>query len=222
MATITDTVLILATLAGPVLAVQTQKFIERATERKQGQRRIFDVLMATRATRVSPAHVEALNAIDIQFRGNGWRVPTAKEREVLKRWRIYADHLNLDVDEASEAKVTAWNVNGYELFADLLEALAKALGYSFDRVELKRGVYWPKAHGDAEIRQRIIERGLLEVLIGKQPLAMRVVDFPVSEEAFELQQQVQQAILKMAGPDGKLQVKMSHERPQSPFAEAAE
>src|SRR5690349_8684388 len=98
MTSITDTCLIVATVAGPVLAVQTQKFIERATERTRAQRGIFNTLMATRAARVSAAHVEALNAIDLHFRKNGWRSRSVKEREVSRRWRIYADHLNTVLD----------------------------------------------------------------------------------------------------------------------------
>ena len=78
MTIFTDAALITATVMGPVLAVQTQKWIERARARREAQQRTFNVLMATRAARVSPGHVEALNAIDIHFRGNGWRIPTAR------------------------------------------------------------------------------------------------------------------------------------------------
>src|ERR1700680_2424050 len=131
MTSIADAALITATFAGPVLAVQTQKWIERARARREAQQRVFNVLMATRAARVSPGHVEALNAIDIHFRSNGWRIPTAKEREVSRCWRIYADHLNTDLDNASEAQLTAWNVNRDEYFTDLLEAMGKVLGYHF-------------------------------------------------------------------------------------------
>jgi len=45
--------------------------VDRAGAGREAQQSTFDVLMATRAARVSPGHVEALNAIDIHFRGNG-------------------------------------------------------------------------------------------------------------------------------------------------------
>src|SRR5262249_50295289 len=157
--------------------------------------------------RVSPGHVEALNAIDIHFRGNGWRIPTGKEREVSRRWRIYADHLNIDLEGSTDAQLTAWNVNKDEYFTDLLEAMAKALGYNFDRVELKRGIYSPKAHGAAELEQRIILRGLVELLTGRQPLSMRVTDFPVSEEAMQLQIEYQRAMLE-ALREGRMVIQM--------------
>jgi hypothetical protein len=62
--------IVFATLLGPVLAVQAQKWIERAREKTQRKIAIFRTLMATRATFLSPAHVEALNAIPIEFYGN--------------------------------------------------------------------------------------------------------------------------------------------------------
>jgi hypothetical protein len=220
MTIFTDGALIAATVMGPVLAVQTQKWIECARARREAQQRIFNVMMATRAARVSPGHVEALNAIDIHFRGNGWRIPTVKEREVSRRWRIYADHLNTDLEGSTDAQVTAWNVNRDEYFTDLLEAMAKALGYNFDRVELKRGIYSPKAHGDAELEQRIILRGLVELLTGRQPLSMKVTDFPVSEEAMRLQMEYQRAMLE-ALREGRMVIQM-RPRLEPPFAEAAE
>lgn len=219
---VTDGVLILATVAGPILAVQAQKFVERATERRRAQRRIFDVLMATRAARVSPGHVEALNAIDLHFRGIGWRSPNAKEREVSRRWRIYADHLNEDLEEATEAQLATWAGRREEYFLDLLEAMSKALGYNFDRVELRRGIYSPKAHGDAEVRQRQVENGVLDLLAGRAPLAMRVTDFPVSPEAMAQQMEYQRAMVDALGPDGWLRMAMQQRRPPAPFAEAAE
>lgn len=47
-----DTLLIAATIAGPVLAVQAQKWIERGRDTTGRKKRIFEALMGTRATRV--------------------------------------------------------------------------------------------------------------------------------------------------------------------------
>jgi Family of unknown function (DUF6680) len=58
---VSDLVLAACTLAGPVLAVQAQKWIERFREKNARRLATFRTLMATRATTLSPAHVEALN-----------------------------------------------------------------------------------------------------------------------------------------------------------------
>jgi hypothetical protein len=83
----TETYLILATFAGPIIAVQTQKWIERANERRLAHRRIFYALMATRAMRASVEHVQALNMIDLEFQGPWWRPQTPGEK---KRHRTLA------------------------------------------------------------------------------------------------------------------------------------
>jgi hypothetical protein len=160
-----------------------------------------------------------LAAIDIHFRGNEWRIPTAREREVTRRWRI--SDLNIDVDEKNRRRSPPGDVNKDEYFTDLLEAMAKALGYNFDRVELKRGIYSPKAHGEAELEQRVILRGLVELLTGRQPLAMKVTESPVSEENIDLQLAVNRRLLVVLE---KLENKLDQEqrRPPSPFSQAAE
>jgi len=46
------TVVAATTVAGPILAVQAQKWIERATERRRARQAIFHALMSNRATRL--------------------------------------------------------------------------------------------------------------------------------------------------------------------------
>ena len=45
---------VLATVVGPILAVQAQKAVERAQERSRRKSWVFHQLMATRASRLSP------------------------------------------------------------------------------------------------------------------------------------------------------------------------
>lgn len=60
---------IIATIAGPILAVQAQKWLERLRERRNRKLKVFQQLMATRASRLSTDHVQALNMIDLVFYG---------------------------------------------------------------------------------------------------------------------------------------------------------
>lgn len=55
--TVSDALLIGATVAGPVIAVQVQKWIERARADHESRVRIFKTLMMTRATRLAPDHI---------------------------------------------------------------------------------------------------------------------------------------------------------------------
>lgn len=52
--------IVVATVAGPVVAVQTQKWIERATENRRRRYWIFNALMANRATRLADDYVKRL------------------------------------------------------------------------------------------------------------------------------------------------------------------
>lgn len=88
---ITDVAIVFATILGPVLAVQAQKWLERNREVKQRRAWIFRMLMATRATTLSPKHVEALNAIPIEFYGKDKRL-----KAIINKWKTYLDHLHKD------------------------------------------------------------------------------------------------------------------------------
>lgn len=176
--TISDWLIIAATLLSPVIAIQVQKLIERAAERRNAQQNIFRVLMATRATRLDPDHVHALNRIDLDF-GAARRRQSAREREVIHRWKLYADQLNAALPERpTEAQGEAWAQRTDDLFIELLFALSNALGYSFDRVQLRRAVYRPVAHGQIETRQETIQRGIAGLFTGQTTLPMRVTEFP--------------------------------------------
>lgn len=63
---ISDWLLIVSTILGPILAVQVQKWLELWREKRDRKLKIFYNLMATRAARVSERHVEALNSIQLE------------------------------------------------------------------------------------------------------------------------------------------------------------
>jgi hypothetical protein len=208
--TIADGLIILATLLSPFIAVQSQKWIEHARRQRDAQQHVFEVLMATRATRLAPEHVNALNRIDIDFGAHGRRQTqkqTQKETEVINRWRLYADQLNLALpDNPTDAQLEAWAQRRDDLFIELLFAMSESLGYTFDRVQLRRAVYRPQGHNVVELRQDIIQRGLADIFSGNASFPMSVTDFPVSQEAFDLQKAAQQALISTI-KDGAVHIK---------------
>ena len=142
---------ILAILLAPFFAVYVQKHLERQREARQRKINLFQTLMATRAARVSGSHVQALNMIDIEFYGRkilSFKFPSNSEKEVLGTWKIYHDQLHTKY-EGKDLQI--WIDKGDELFTDLLHKMAQSLGYDFDRVHLKRGMYSPIAHGEEAI-----------------------------------------------------------------------
>lgn len=183
---VTDIAIVIATILGPVLAIQAQKWLERGREIEQRRATIFRELMATRATMLSPRHVEALNAIPIEFYGN-----SAKLKPIIDAWKAYLDHLSQPgiFDEV-------WAAKRRDLFVDLLHRMAELLGYEFNSVEIAKEIYAPRGHAQIESDQDIIRRGLAEMFSGKIALPMEVTKFPVDNSALQEQKELRQLLLK--------------------------
>lgn len=142
----TDVAIIVATVAGPILAVQAQKWLERGRAVRDRRDAIFRVLMATRAAMLSPGHVEAFNAVPVEFYGT-----SGKLKQINDAWKLYLDH-HIEQHVAGDV----WAQKRMDLFFDLLHHISQFLGYQFSRAQLARDIYSPRAHGELENEQTII------------------------------------------------------------------
>ena len=175
--TISDGLIILATILGPVLAVQAQKWVERA--RRTGDMRtwIFTTLMNTRSTRMSNAHIEALNSITIAFNDGGRRWRSKKCETVLNKWREYLTHLSQPVPD-NDADFAAQSARGAEIFTNLIEALALERGFDVDRAEIIAGAYHPRGFVQSEQQRNDAFERILEILRGEKGLRVEVAPIP--------------------------------------------
>ena len=148
---------VLAVLLGPIIALWLQRVSERRRDLRNRKVWVFKELMATRATRVSGRHVEALNAIDVEFYGNN-----KYDKRVVAAWRLYHDHLS----DTAAAQNANWWEKGNDLFVDLLFEMSRAVGYEFEKVGLKRNIYSPNAQGQIEEDLTAIRIGLAAVFKG--------------------------------------------------------
>ncbi|MPT47110.1 MAG: hypothetical protein E2598_01665 [Sphingobium sp.] len=177
---LSDVAIIIATLAGPVLAVQAQKWLEKSRAINDRRNHIFRVLMATRAARLSPGHVEALNAIPVEFYGR-----SKKLKPIVDDWHTYLDTLenkgNLEGQVLAVARQNA--------FMDMLHKISIFLGYSFNRSELEKDVYYPEGHKVIEDDQELIRRGFAAMFKEELAIPMAVKEFPatVDEQTFDNQ-----------------------------------
>lgn len=181
----TNLAIICATLLGPVLAVQAQKWLEGNRAIKERRLAIFRTLMATRAANLSPQHVEALNAVPVEFYGT-----SKKLKAINEAWKVYLDHHDPNLPPND-----AWAQERLNLFLNLLHLMSQFLGYSFSRSQLGRDIYSPRAHGDLEAEQAIIRKGVVALLKGEIALPMAVKEFPATEPTPE----VQALLTKLAG-----------------------
>ena len=178
---ISDGFVIAATLLGPIIAVQTQKWIERRNEAKSRKKQLFETLMASRGSRLSYEHVRALNMIEVTFYGKSDRSRTESEAAVLAAWREYLDFLSEPLD--------VWSVElgarREEQFINLLEKMAADIGYKFDRVQLRRGAYSPVAHGVHETKGEELRDAAIAVLTGERKIKVDLGDPAGSPSAVE-------------------------------------
>jgi hypothetical protein len=61
---------------------------------------------------------------------------------------------------------------------ELLFEMTNALGFDFDTVSRKKGVYAPKAQGELESNQLLLQKFLIEYFRGQRPMATRVFSTP--------------------------------------------
>ncbi|MBI3669330.1 MAG: hypothetical protein HY237_06085 [Acidobacteria bacterium] len=157
---------ITAIALGPILALIIQGKLNRMKEQLDRKLHIFRVLMATRATRLAPNHVEALNAIEVEFYGD-----KEENKKVVAAWRNYSNALAQPFDDNTFA---AWQAKHFALFLELLLAMAEALKYKFEKVTLEREVYYPKYFGELTIDQENIRKSVVKVLGGETPISVRL------------------------------------------------
>ena len=182
--------MVLAVLLAPILAVQIQKWLEHYRAKRERQLKIFKTLMASRATSLSPAHVEALNLIDLEFHGD-------KFKKIRKAWKTYLDHLG-DVPKGKDAEtmLPIWNEKNADLLAVLLMEMGKPLGYDFDVVHVKKGIYLPEGHTKLELEQDLLRKGAIKLLYGDSRIKMDITSFPVDNVAIDKQKKLTEELLK--------------------------
>jgi hypothetical protein len=191
------------TLAGPVLAVQAQKWVERATERRRARRSIFHALMSNRATRLNDDFIRALNLIDLEFSGS-------KDRAVIDAWRsLFGEYHQTPGDGASQADVKAWTQRIEDRLVSLLLAMSHTLGYDFSEEQLRRGIYYPRGRFELEQTQLAVLNGVKHLLEGRLALPMKVTEIPSSPELIEAQVTMMKKSAGAYGEDGALNVRIA-------------
>jgi len=169
--TISDGLMIIAVLLGPIIAVQLTRYLDNKKEIRERKLWIFKTLMATRASTLSPHHVEALNRIDLEFDSKD-----KSERDVIEAWKAYLDLLG-DTKIPQEQ----WGVRRVDLLVELLHKMAQVLDYEFDKTTIKNSSYYPRGYGELEEDQAAIRRGVKELIDGKRVIPMYVTNLPPSE-----------------------------------------
>ncbi len=194
--TASDWMVILAVLLAPIIAIQVSTYIEKRRERRLRRFSVFRTLMTTRATKLSPTFVEALNMIDVEYYGND-----KKSKAVREAWKALLDHL-YDKSLSEEA----WAIKKEDLTSELLHKMALSLGYHFDRVHIKRATYFPSDHGEIEEDHQLIRKGLRTLFSGERSLPMEVTSFPTSGDVVKKLDEIHELLKDLSSEEKSLKV----------------
>jgi hypothetical protein len=177
-----DWAIVFATVMGPILAVQIQKLLDRRSERNRRQVEVFRALMASRMAPNSDQHVNALNAVPLEFHG---------QTEIIDAWRDLLLHLNTFNPNQIE-----WNQRRVSMFVELLKKMAKPLHYDFRDAELHEQVYYPQWQVTLSNDQELVRKGLVELFAGNLPLNMNIKEFPGNVEMAKRHTELQTLLIE--------------------------
>lgn len=136
-----------------------QKKLEKKKEANSRRVNVFKILMATRGARLSYRHVEALNTVDLEF------FEPEYAPIIVARNNYYDNLSNRNEDPNSTA---TWLDKNDELLSTLLYEMSKMLKYGHSLVDIKRKVYTPQAHINAEEEDMAIRKGMVALLQNKE------------------------------------------------------
>lgn len=202
---LTDLAIVFATFCGPIFAVRTQRKLDDAKAIRATQERVFNVLMATRATWLAPARIEALNSIPIAFYGDEQGL-----KDINDAWRELFhlfDHANTPEWQGQQQ---AWETRRLELDTALLRKVGQYLGYVFPALDVRTQHYFPVHLGDRISDEESIRRGLAQLLTGKYvlPVAPLLPDQVANE-----QQALRDALEKLLTGERPLHVQVDQSEP---------
>lgn len=155
---------ILAIFLGPIIAVRLTRYLDNKKEERERRLIVFKTLMATRASGLSPQHVEALNRIDLEFDSN-----KPGDLAVKEAWKAY-----LDLLAAQDVPGDIWHAKRVDLLVELLHKMAKALNYQFDKTHIKNSSYQPRFYGELEQYQNSMRQAMMELIEGKRTLSVHI------------------------------------------------
>jgi hypothetical protein len=206
------TVTIVAIVAGPILAVQVDRWISRADSVRQRKSVVFETLMTTRATAMSPDHIRGLNMIDLAWYGEPTKHGPKRshtEGEVISAWKAYLSHLGAPLPEQpTPVTDTAWGARRNALLVDLLIAMATDLRYRFDRNQIETSVYAPRLHSVIENELAILRRAAIRVLTGDNVLKTAIA--PLSPEAAAVGEQFLSNLIRVLKAEQPLKIEIEN------------
>ena len=127
-----------AILVAPALALFIQRQIDRSRAANDRKQQLFKALWVNRRRPFWVARVDALNMIDVEFKG---------EKAVQDAWLDLFAHYRDKHPGIPDAQIAQ---DREEKYSTLLYEISKVLGYSFPRAYVRDNIYLPELHGEID------------------------------------------------------------------------
>jgi len=181
--TLNEILTLIALVGGPVAAVLLTRYTDQSRERSSRRMDVFRTLMRTRRAPTTAEHVGALNLIEIEF---------ASDQQVLSAWKNLFGHFaqehprrpdelvlrDRDRRRCDEAFYGRLADERARLLSKLLHAMAKALNFKIEQLEIFEGGYIPQGWEDELVEQRLVRKFLLDLYQGKVALPVMAFEAP--------------------------------------------
>lgn len=140
-----------AIVAGPILALLTQRLLDFLRDKRAQRLQLFMTLISTRAAQLAPDHIKALNSIDIVFDRNS-------DKRVRDAWHAALRQLTADPTQPD------WQERVNDLKVDLYREIGSRVGYDYTTDYLKRQAYLPRFYGELDADNLRLRKTLLNAL----------------------------------------------------------
>lgn len=156
---------IVAVLPGPVIAVCITRYLDDRRADKARKLDIFRTLMRTRGMRLHWEHVGALNLVEVEF---------IDHPKVVNAWKAYLDNLREEPPPIERKDLHDKTVKTREkLLTTLIDEIAKVLEIEIKQLDILEGNYMPQGWADDEWEQKLVQRGLINVLHRKTSILIQ-------------------------------------------------
>jgi hypothetical protein len=166
--TAAEWITIAAIVVGPILAVVTQLVWQRTISKRDQKLNVFGTMMSLRGTPLHPDFIKVANFIDVLY---------YKNQVVRRKWGDVLAHLSSDA-----YKPENFNAQAFERFKDLLSELlnemARDLGYEYDHLDFKERAWTPLWHVAADEEWAALRKGFVQALNHQSSLAITAYPLP--------------------------------------------
>jgi uncharacterized protein DUF6680 len=174
-------------VGGPIAAVIITRLLDDWRQDKARRMEVFRTLMRTRRSVLQPDHIGALNLVEIEF---------ARDEAVLAAWKALfthfatahprQEHERIDMianEEEIKSRNQAFGTRIIQerqsFLAKLLHAMARALGFKIEQLEIFEGGYTPQFWVDVDSEQDIMRKYVVELARGTKIVPIGVFDYRV-------------------------------------------